>query len=176
DVEFEWTKKKQACMDAVKVAVANCDGHKPVNYEWPSDIVMAVDTSWKAIGIEIYQVDPADPKKRYYAKFDSIPLNEREARFSQPKRELYGLKRALEHMQYWLLGCRKLAIETDALYIKGMLDNPGMGPNAPINHWIEQILMFHFKLKHVRGSVFALTVQAEASTRRRRISEYRGRL
>jgi hypothetical protein len=99
-----------------------------------------------AVGLEIYQVDPDDPKRKYYAKFDSIPLNEREARFSQPKRELYGLLRALLHMQYWLLGCRRLVIETDAMYIKGMLSNPGMGPNATINRWIEQILMFHFQL------------------------------
>jgi hypothetical protein len=142
-------------MDAVKEALLNCDALKPLNYEWDSDIVLAVDTSWMAVGIEIYQCDPDDPRKRYFAKFDSIPLNEREARFSQPKRELYGLKRALEHMQYWLLGCRKLVVETDAMYIKGMLDNPGMGPNATVNRWIEQILMFHFKLRHVRGLVFS---------------------
>ena len=155
DVEFEWTEKEQDSMDAVKQALLNCDAIKPLNYEWDSDIVLAVDTSWMAVGIEIYQCDPEDPKKRYFAKFDSIPLNEREARFSQPKRELYGLKRALEHMQYWLLGCRRLVVETDAMYIKGMLDNPGMGPNATINRWIEQILMFHFKLRHVRGLTFS---------------------
>jgi hypothetical protein len=126
-----------------------------LNYEWDSDIVLAVDTSWMAVGIEIYQLDPEDLKRKFFAKFDSIPLNEREARFSQPKRELYGLLRALLHMQYWLLGCRKLVIETDAMYIKGMLNNPGMGPNATINRWIEQILMFHFELKHVRGMTFS---------------------
>ena len=155
DVEFEWTEKEQASMDAIKHAVANCEALKPLNYEWESDIVLAVDTSWMAIGIEIYQCDPDDPKKRYFAKFDSIPLNEREARFSQPKRELYGLMRALLDQQYWLLGCRKLVVETDAMYIKGMLANPGMGPNATINRWIEQTLMFHFKLKHVKGLTFS---------------------
>jgi hypothetical protein len=36
-----------------------------------------------------------------------------------------------------------------------MLANPGMGPNATINRWIEKILMFHFKLKHVPGERFA---------------------
>jgi hypothetical protein len=66
-------------------------------------------------------------------------LNRREAEFSQPRRELFGLKRALEAMQYWLLGCRHLVIEIDAKYIQGMLNNPGMGPNATINRWIEQI-------------------------------------
>lgn len=142
-------------MEAVKNAVQNCTALKPINYDWDSDVVMAVDTSWMAVGLEIYQVDPEDPTKKYYAKFDSIPLNEREARFSQPKRELYGLLRALLHMQYWLLGCRRLVIETDAMYIKGMLANPGMGPNATINRWIEQILMFHFQLKHVKGMTFS---------------------
>jgi hypothetical protein len=107
-----------------------------------------------AIGIQIYQTDPNDSKKRYYAKFASITLNRREAEFSQPKRELYGLKRALEAMQYWLLGCRRLVVEMDAKYIQGMLNNPGMGPNATINRWIEQILMFKFKLKHTKGTNF----------------------
>ena len=46
---------------------------------------LAVDTSWKAIGFYLYQQDPEDPKKKYYARFESITLNEREARFSQPK-------------------------------------------------------------------------------------------
>jgi hypothetical protein len=58
-------------------------------------------------------------------------------------------------MQYWLLGCQKLVVETDAMYIKGMLDNPGMGPNAIMNRWIEEILMFHFTLKHVKGLTFS---------------------
>jgi hypothetical protein len=35
-----------------------------------------------------------------------------------------------------------------------MLDNPGMGPNATINRWIEDIPMFDFSLKHVMGKTF----------------------
>lgn len=164
DVDWEWGELQDASMDKIKYAVRHCEALKPINYEWDSDVIMAVDTSWMAVGLEVYQVDPNDPTKRYYAKFDSIPLNEREARFSQPKRELYGLLRALHHMQYWLLGCRKLVIETDAMYIKGMLSNPGMGPNATINRWIEQILMFHFQLKHVKG----LTFSPDGLSRRRK--------
>jgi len=74
---------------------------------------------------------------------------------SQPKRELFGLLRALEAASYWLLGARKLIVETDAKYLSGMLKNPGMGPNATINRWIDKILMFHFKLQHVQGKTFA---------------------
>jgi len=74
---------------------------------------------------------------------------------SQPKRELYGLLRVLEAALYWLLGVRNLIVETDAKYLAGMLRNPGMGPNATINRWIDKILMFHFKLQHVQGKTFA---------------------
>ena len=82
-------------------------------------------------------------------KFSSITLNNCEARFSQPKRELFRLKRALEANEYLLLGCRKLVIETDARYIHGMLNHLKMGLNAMVNRWIEKILMFYFKLRHV---------------------------
>jgi hypothetical protein len=74
---------------------------KPLNYDWNSEIVLAVDTSYKGVGAQVYQLDPVDPKIKYYAKYLSIGLNERESRFSQPKRELFGLKRALEALQYW---------------------------------------------------------------------------
>src|SRR5271163_324501 len=81
-------------------------------------------------------------------------MNDREARFSQPKRELFGLKRALKACEYLLIGCRKLIVETDAKYIHGMLNHPEMGPNATINRWIEKILMFHFEICHVAGKTF----------------------
>src|ERR1700753_1524639 len=152
---FEWGPRQELSMEALKEALKNAPCWRPLNYDWDTDIVLAVDTSWMAIGVIVYQMDLIDPKKKHYAKFASLPMNSREARFSQPKRELYGIKRALTAMQYWLLGCRRLVVETDALYIKGMLSNPGMGPNATINRWIEQILMFQFKLKHVKGSTFA---------------------
>ena len=35
-----------------------------------------------------------------------------------------------------------------------MLNHPEMGPNATINTWIEKIMMFHFKLRHVAGKSF----------------------
>ncbi|KNZ79020.1 hypothetical protein J132_07173 [Termitomyces sp. J132] len=85
-----------------------------------------------AVGFGIFQEAPDNLKQRTCAKLGSITLNEREARFSQPKRELYGLMRALQANKYWLVGCRKLVVETDAKYLKGMLSNPGVGPNATV--------------------------------------------
>ena len=40
-------------------------------------------------------------------------------------------------------------VEMDALYIRGMLNNPDLQPNATINRWIAAILLFNFKLVHV---------------------------
>jgi hypothetical protein len=37
----------------------------------------------------------------------------------------------------------------DVNYIKGMINNLDLQPNATINHWIARILLFHFKLIHI---------------------------
>ena len=43
-------------------------------------------------------------------------------------------------------------VEVDAKYIKGMINNPDIQPNATINRWIAGILLFDFKLVHVPGT------------------------
>jgi hypothetical protein len=44
---------------------------------------------------------------------------------------------------------KNLVVEVDAKYLKGMLNNPDIQPNATINQWIAGILIFDFKLVHV---------------------------
>jgi len=99
------------------------------------------------------QADPENPRKRYFARFGSISLNEREQRFSQPKLELYGLFRALRAYKIYIVGVRNLIIEVDAQYIRGMLNNPNTAPSASVNRWIVSILTFHFELRHVPGKI-----------------------
>src|SRR5271155_2595179 len=141
-------------MAELKSALMNAVPLGNIDYESGGTVVLAVDTSWKVVGFYIYQESDDDKKKKTFIKFGSITLNVREANFSQPKRELFGLKRALEASEYLLIGCRKLVVETDAKYIHGMLNHLEMGPNATINRWIEKILMFHFELRHVSGKTF----------------------
>jgi apurinic endonuclease APN1 len=148
---FRWGDSQQEAMNKIKKAILNSPALKPINYDWNTPVVLAVDTSHIAVGFYIYQIDPETGKKNF-ARFNSIPLNGPERDYSQPKRELFGLKRALQACRYWLLGCRNLKIETDAAYIKGMLEHPDEGPNATINRWIEQILRYHFILVHIPGS------------------------
>ena len=153
-VPFEWGPEQVKSMADLKEALKSAVPLGNIDYEADGEVVLAVDTSYRAVGYYIYQEDVDTIKKKTFVKFGSITLNEREARFSQPKRELFGLKRALEASEYLLIGCRKLVVETDAKYIHGMLNHPEMGPNATINRWIEKILMFHFELRHVPGKTF----------------------
>ena len=67
---------------------------------------------------------------------------------TQAKLELYGLFRALRSLRLHLVGIRNLVIEMDAKFVKGMLSNPDIQPNATINRWIAAILLFDFKLVH----------------------------
>jgi hypothetical protein len=67
---------------------------------------------------------------------------------------LFGIKEALRLNKRWLYGARKLIVETDAKYIKGMLENPDMMPTATINRWIDEVLMYHFTLRHKAGATF----------------------
>jgi len=76
-------------------------------------------------------------------------MSERESRYSQPKLELFGLYCALRHWQLYIIGVRNLQVKVDAKYIKGMLNEPDLQPNAAINRWIQGILMFDFALVHV---------------------------
>ena len=142
-------------MQDLKNALLASPALKPIDYHSEAPVILSVlDTSNIAIavGYILAQCDPKDTKLRYFAKFGSITLNEREARFSQPKLELYGLYRALGSLKIYLLGVRNIIVEVDAKYIKGMLANPDIAPSASINRWILGILMFHFTLVHVPGT------------------------
>ena len=55
-------------------------------------------------------------------------------------------------MQVHIIGVRNLVVEVDAKYIKGMINNPDIQPNATINRWIAGILLFEVKLVHVPGT------------------------
>ena len=131
--EFRWGPEQTAAMKDLQNAIAEAPILKNIDYELDEVVKLSVDTSYIAIGWYISIPDRENSSKWHYVRFGSMLMSERESRYSQPKRELFGLMRALEENKYWLIGCRKLIVETDAKYIKGMLNNPGVGPNATIN-------------------------------------------
>jgi hypothetical protein len=84
-VDFVWGETEAKSMALVKEGVCRAKAIRPLDYENQGVIVLAVDSSYIGIGFYIYQEDIFDPKKKYYAKFGSKTMNDREARFSQPK-------------------------------------------------------------------------------------------
>lgn len=155
DVSFVWGPEQQAAQEKLKEAIQNCFHTRNPKFPSVQPIVLAVDSSWRAVGYYIYQRDEMEPKTIHYVKFNSILMDERQQRYSQPKQELCGLRMVLEEESYLLRGCRNLVIEMDAKYLFGMINNPGRMPNATINCWVDYIRTnFHFKLVHKKGKTF----------------------
>lgn len=146
-VEFIWDTRRQEAFDLLKTAVTSAPALRPIQYESSKPVILAVDSSKYAVGFILSQYDENDRKRP--ARYGSIPMNERESRYSQPKLELYGLYRALRAYRLYLIGVQNLHVEVDAKYIKGMLNEPDLQPNATINRWIQGVLLFHFTLIHV---------------------------
>ena len=151
DVPFEFGSEQLQAMSDLRDALLSSPALRAIDYKSDAPVILAVDTSFIAVGYQLCQQDPANPRIRYYNRFGSITLNEREARFSQPKLELYGLYRALRALKFYLIGVRNLIVEVDARYIEGMLRNPDIAPSASMNRWIVSINTFHFELVHVPG-------------------------
>jgi len=110
-------------------------------------VILAVDSCANGVGYILLQI--GKDGKRYPSRFGSITFNDRECRYSQAKLELYGLFRALKHTQLYTIGAKKLVVEMDAKFIKGMINNPTLHPNDAINRWISAILLFDFELVHI---------------------------
>jgi len=149
-VPFIWDDTAQQAMDSLKTAIIDSPAIRPIDYSSRNDVILAVDSSYIACGWVLSQID--DEGRRRPSRFGSITWNDRESRYSQAKIELYGLFRALKATKVWTIGVKNLIVEVDAKYIKGMLSNPDIQPNAAVNRWIAGISMFDFTLKHVPGA------------------------
>ncbi|THH10097.1 hypothetical protein EW146_g8481 [Bondarzewia mesenterica] len=144
---------KIAAQENLKAALLASPALHLIDYSSKAPVILAVDTSHITVSFHLCQCDPNNSKICYYARFNSITLNDHEARFSQPKLELYGLFRALRSLKLYLISIYNLIIEVDTHNIKGMLANSDLKPSTNINHWILSILTFHFTLVHVPGTL-----------------------
>jgi transposase InsO family protein len=147
--DFVWTPERVEAFEKLKEVISTAPALRSIDYSSELAVILAVDTSKHAVGIVLLQID--EEGRRRPARYGSIPLNEVEQRYSQPKLELYGLYRALRAFRLYLIGVKNLIVEVDAKYIQGMLNAPDLQPNAAMNRWIQGILMFDITLKHVAG-------------------------
>ena len=147
DTPFVFEEEQHESMDYLKHAIIHSPALRPINYESDLLVILAVDTSNIAVGYILMQL--GEDGQCYPACFGSISLNEHERRYSQAKLELFGLFRALRDARLYIFGVKCLVVEVDVHYIKGMINNPDLQPNATINRWIAGILLFSFELTHV---------------------------
>ena len=147
DVPFEIGPEQLAAIDSLKQAIIDSPALRPLDYETDRPVILAVDSCMNGAGYILLQV--GENGKRYPSRFGSITFNDRESRYSQAKLELYGLFRALRETQLFTIGVKRLVVEMDAKFIKGMINNPTLHPNDAINRWIAAILLFDFDLVHV---------------------------
>jgi len=147
DKDFIWEKEQQDAFDEIKNLITKAPALHPIDYTSDNPVILSVDSSRDAAGMILSQMDNKGRKRP--ARYGSVPMSERESRYSQPKLELFGLYRALRHWRLYIIGVKNLQVEVDAKFIKGMLNDPDLQPNAAINRWIQGILMFDFALVHV---------------------------
>jgi len=147
DTPFVWHPEHEQAMQSLKSAIIQSSTLISIDYTTDCTVYLSVNSSVRGVGWILAQ-DCPDGRRRP-SRFGSISWNERKSRYSQVKVELYGLFCALRAMRLHLIGVRNLVVEVDASYIKGMLSNPNIQPNAAINHWIAAIQLFDFKLVHI---------------------------
>lgn len=149
ETPFTFGTDELQSMEDLKHLLINSPALRQIDYASGRRVILAVDSSWRGAGYILSQIGVDEVE--YPSRFGSVTWNERESRYSQAKLELYGLFRALKAYRLYVVGVKDLLVRVDAKYIKGMLNNPDIQPNATINRWIAGILLFDFELEHTPG-------------------------
>jgi reverse transcriptase-like protein len=144
---FIWAEEQDQAMQALKEVIIHSLALISIDYSSDLSVYVGIDASPLGVGWILCRDCPDG--KCHPAHFGSISWNECKAQYSQPKRELYGLFRALRALHVHIIGVHSLVVEMDAQFIRGMIQNPDIQPNTTINHWIAAILLFDFKLVYI---------------------------
>ncbi|KAG5636591.1 hypothetical protein DXG03_004706, partial [Asterophora parasitica] len=118
DTVFEFGPEQHASQLDIIAALCHAQPLVPINYNSDDLVILAVDTSYIAIGFFLCQADLADCQKRRYNWFGSIMLNDQEFHFSQLKLEFYGLYHVLGALCLYVIGIQNLVVKVNACYIK----------------------------------------------------------
>ena len=153
DAEWDWDEDCEKAFVEMKRRVGKDILLKRLEYGPDAgEIIVAVDSSWIAVGVGVFQVDKNG--RRQPVRYESISFTSTESRYSQPKLELAGVAKALHQLRNVIWG-QHFVLEVDALYIKEMLNTPEL-PNAAMTRWVRYILLFDFEFRHVPGKKHTL--------------------
>jgi len=92
-VDFVWDERRQLAFEKLKTLVSSAPALQTIDYKSDHPVILAVDSSIYAVGFILSQLDKNGLRRP--ARYGSLPMNAREANYSQPKLELFGLFRAL---------------------------------------------------------------------------------
>jgi hypothetical protein len=93
DNNFAWENKQDLAMETLKEALSCPLVLRSLVYGEGSLVILTVDASLFAVGWAVGQDDSEG--QRYAARFGAKTFDERQRRYPQNKRELWGLRRAL---------------------------------------------------------------------------------
>jgi hypothetical protein len=146
-VTFGWSRKHSLAMKRLKLALQNSPVLRPLDYTCGRPIIVTVDASPYAARWAVGQDDAEG--SRYAARFGARIFTERQRRYPQIKRELWGAKIALKQDRICLIGAH-IIIETDCMPLLGMIANCDT-PDIAMLRWIAFIRMFNPELRHIAG-------------------------
>lgn len=132
-------------MNQLKQLVSTHPQLTKIDYHSTRLITLAVDSFPTGAGWVLYQ-DGHDGHRRP-VEYVLIAFTEEESRYSQPKRELCGLTKALKKTKYDLWGTH-FRLEVDPTSLLQMVNNPNL-PNAAMSRWLAYIKLFTFAMVHV---------------------------
>ena len=89
ETDLVWTDRCQESFDTLKQKVSTSPALRPIDYQSGLPIILSVDTSYIAAGFILSQID--EQGRHCPAQYGSLPMNECECHYSQPKLELYRL-------------------------------------------------------------------------------------
>jgi hypothetical protein len=79
-IPFIWGEEQEEAQARIKQLILESPALKPIDYESLRPVMLTVDTSYIAVGYYIFQ--EGSDRRPYYARFESLTLNEQEACFS----------------------------------------------------------------------------------------------
>jgi hypothetical protein len=90
DEPFIFGPEQIKAQEDLKTALLESPALRAIYYTSSAPIILAVDTSYIAVGFYLCQCNVTTLSRRYHSRFCSIKLNDRESKYSQPKLEIYG--------------------------------------------------------------------------------------
>jgi hypothetical protein len=145
NVRFCWGESQRKAMKHLKLALQNPPLLRPIDYECGRPVVITVDTSPIGIGWALGQDD--EEGRRFATRLGARTLSERQRKYPQHKRELWGIVTAMKVEKNYLIGTY-VVLETDCLPLISMIASCTT-PDIAMLRWIAFIRSLNPELRHI---------------------------